>query len=241
VRTWGFLTNHAHALIQIARDPRSTVREIALTAGITERATHAILRDLREAGLVSSQRDGRQNVNHVDLPALLRHRPWGASDMDIPDSLIHATLRGLAGIAGPGPSHIQLPTHEGEAAPAAPLPARLNGTRRWGFLTTQALVLINVTQNPHSTVRDIAVAVGVTERAAHSVLADLREARILDCARYGRRNSYTVNFEHLVKFRREGTAPDLVPDSFVSSLVDALLPLQPPAYLESEDEPHPLT
>lgn len=241
MRTWGFLTNHAHALIQIARNPRSTVREIALTAGITERATHAILRDLREAGIVSSQRDGRQNVNHIDLPALLSHRAWGATDMEIPESLIHATLRGLAGVAGPNAHHIQLPTHEGDATPAAPPVSRENGARRWGFLTTHALILINVTQNPHSTVRDIALAVGVTERASHSVLADLREARILDCARYGRRNSYTVSFEHLVKFRREGTAPDLVPESFVSSLVDALLPLQPPAYFESEDEPHPLT
>lgn len=241
MRTWGFLTNHAHALIQIARDPRSTVREIAFTSGITERATHAILRDLREAGIVSSQRDGRQNVNHIDLPALLSHRAWGATDMEIPQSLIQATLRGLAGVAGPHPSHIQPPKHVGDAAPTVPLLSRENGARRWGFLTTHALVLINVTQNPHSTVRDIAMAVGVTERAGHSVLADLREERILDCERYGRRNSYTVNFEHLVKFRREGTAPDLVPDSFASSLVDALLPLQPPGYLDDENEPHPLT
>jgi DNA-binding IscR family transcriptional regulator len=241
VRTWGFLTNHAHALIQIARNPRSTVREVALTAGITERAAHAILRDLREAGLVSSQRDGRQNVNRISLPALLGHRPWGASEMEIPESLVHATLRGLAGVAGPNRDHIQLPRNEGQAK-ATPRPQRHeNGTRRWGFLTTHALVLIYVTQNPHSTVRDIALAVGVTERATHSVLGDLREARILDCERSGRRNSYTVNFEHLVRFRREGTAPDLVPDAFVSSLVDALLPLQPPGYLEGEDEPHPLT
>ncbi len=112
--------------------------------------------------------------------------------------------------------------------------------RRWGFLTTHALVLIHVTQHPHSTVRDIALAVGVTERAAHSVLRDLRDAGILDCERYGRRNSYTVNFEHLAGYRREGTAPDLVPDSFVSSLLDGLLPLQPPEYPLLEDEPHPI-
>ena len=69
--------------------------------------------------------------------------------------------------------------------------------RRWGFLTTHALVLIHVTQHPHSTVRDIATAVGVTERAAHSVLRDLRDSRIVEAERAGRRNSYTVSFEHL--------------------------------------------
>lgn len=110
--------------------------------------------------------------------------------------------------------------------------------RRWGFLTTHALILIHVTQHPHSTVREISFGVGVTERAAHSVLRDLRDAKIIDTERYGRRNSYSVNFEHLAAYRREGTAPDLVPDSFVSSLVDGLLPLQPPDYALLEDEPH---
>jgi len=112
--------------------------------------------------------------------------------------------------------------------------------RRWGFLTTHALILIHVTQHPHSTVREIAQGVGVTERAAHSVLRDLRDERILDCVRSGRRNSYTVNFEHLSAFRREGTAPDLVPDTFVSSLMDGLLPLQSPDFFLEEDAAHPI-
>ena len=112
--------------------------------------------------------------------------------------------------------------------------------RRWGFLTTHALVLIHVTQHPHSTVREIASAVGVTERATHSVLSDLRASRIVDAARNGRRNSYTINFEHLATFRREGTAPDLVPDTFVGALVDGLLPLQQPEFPPFEDEIHPI-
>ena len=97
--TWGFLTNHAHVLIQIAREPRSTVREIALTAGITERAAISVLHDLRRAGIVCTQREGRKNVNRVDFTALAAHRPWGASDMEIPKALIDATLTGLSGLA----------------------------------------------------------------------------------------------------------------------------------------------
>lgn len=112
--------------------------------------------------------------------------------------------------------------------------------RRWCFLTNHALVLIHVTQHPHSTVRDIADAVGITERATHSVLRDLRAEGIVDAERNGRRNSYSVNFEHLARYRREGTAPDLVPDGFVRALMDGLLPLQPPDFPPFDDEPHPV-
>jgi DNA-binding transcriptional ArsR family regulator len=113
--------------------------------------------------------------------------------------------------------------------------------RRWGFLTNHALILIYVTQHPYATIREIALEVGITERAAHSALQDLREGRIIERERDGRRNVYTVSFEHLSAFRREGTEPDLVPDSFVSSLIDALFPLQPPEYLDLDEEIHPVS
>lgn len=99
MRIWGFLTNHAHVLIQIARNPRSTVREVALATGITERAAHAVLKDLREAGIVIAQRNGRQNVYRVDAAALANHPHWAASGMEIPSALIEATLRGLGRVA----------------------------------------------------------------------------------------------------------------------------------------------
>ena len=104
-RTWGFLTNHAHVLVQIARDPRSTVREIALAAGITERAAHALLRDLRQEGIVSATREGRRNVYRIDPETLMNRNRWGATDMEIPKPLIDATIRGLARVVGtPSPS-----------------------------------------------------------------------------------------------------------------------------------------
>ena len=102
MKTWGFLTNHAHVLIQIVRDPRSTVREIATATGITERATHSVLSDLREEGIVIATRDGRNNVYSIDMQTLLKGDRWSASDMEIPQSLIDATLRGLAGVATGG-------------------------------------------------------------------------------------------------------------------------------------------
>jgi len=46
-RRWGFLTNHAVILIHVVLHPRSTVREIALASGMTERAALSILKGLR--------------------------------------------------------------------------------------------------------------------------------------------------------------------------------------------------
>ena len=66
---WGFLTNHAQALLCIAQDPGVRLREIASTLGITERAAYGIVTDLVEAEYVHKdktrppqplQRPGRQ-------------------------------------------------------------------------------------------------------------------------------------------------------------------------------------
>ena len=42
-------------------------------------------------------------------------------------------------------------------------------------------------------VRDIAIVVGITERAVTMILTDLEEAGVLAREREGRRNLYTVN------------------------------------------------
>ncbi|GAA1249603.1 helix-turn-helix domain-containing protein [Oryzihumus leptocrescens] len=79
---WGFLTNHAQALLCIARDPGVRLREIATTLGITERAAFGIVTDLVDAGYVLKDKDGRRNRYRIQgdqpLPeALLRQRTVG--------------------------------------------------------------------------------------------------------------------------------------------------------------------
>lgn len=70
---WTFLTNHAHVLIALTREPSARVRDLASTVGITERAVLQILSDL-EAGLVIVRgRQGRRNVYHVNPEVRLRH------------------------------------------------------------------------------------------------------------------------------------------------------------------------
>lgn len=57
---WKFITNHALVLCQIAQHPRITMREISLTIGITEKATHRIITDLESDGYVTKIREGRR-------------------------------------------------------------------------------------------------------------------------------------------------------------------------------------
>jgi hypothetical protein len=61
MENWTFLTNHARVLICIARDPGARLRDIAASAGITERGVYGILTDLAAAGYITRQKDGRRN------------------------------------------------------------------------------------------------------------------------------------------------------------------------------------
>jgi DNA-binding Lrp family transcriptional regulator len=73
VTGWTFLTNHAHVLLLISRDPEIRVRELAERVGITERAAHRIVADLVDAGYLSRARVGRRNRYQVHPERPLRH------------------------------------------------------------------------------------------------------------------------------------------------------------------------
>jgi len=70
---WTFLTNHAHVLLCLARDPESRVRDVALLVGITERAVIRIVRDLEAVGYLRITREGRRNRYEVRSELPLRH------------------------------------------------------------------------------------------------------------------------------------------------------------------------
>lgn len=63
---------------------------------------------------------------------------------------------------------------------------------RWDFLTNHAHVLLCVAHDPGIRLRDIAAAVGITERAAHRILSQLVEEGYVLRERQGRRNRYQV-------------------------------------------------
>ena len=70
---WTFITNYGLVLAHIAKHPRSTAREIASVANITERTTHKIIADLEAEGYVERQRVGRNNVYRINPDLGLRH------------------------------------------------------------------------------------------------------------------------------------------------------------------------
>jgi len=65
----------------------------------------------------------------------------------------------------------------------------------WTFLTNHTQVLLRIAEDSDVTIREIAREVGITERAAHRIAADLVEAGIIERQRRGRNNHYTINRE----------------------------------------------
>lgn len=66
----GVLTNHAHVLLCIARQPGIRIRDIADHTGLTERAVSPLISDLRDAGYLTKHRVGLRNSYelHPELP-----------------------------------------------------------------------------------------------------------------------------------------------------------------------------
>jgi DNA-binding IclR family transcriptional regulator len=64
--------------------------------------------------------------------------------------------------------------------------------QRWSLLTAHALVLLCIARNPETRVREIAEDVGISERGAHQIVADLVGAGYVRRARIGRRNRYSI-------------------------------------------------
>jgi DNA-binding transcriptional ArsR family regulator len=64
--------------------------------------------------------------------------------------------------------------------------------REWSFFTNHARVLICIARDPGVRLRDLAVALDVTERSAYGIVADLVEAGYVVKDKEGRRNRYRV-------------------------------------------------
>ena len=62
----------------------------------------------------------------------------------------------------------------------------------WAFLTNRARVLLHLAHDPGARLRDIAASLGITERSAHGIIADLAEAGYVVKHRDGRRNRYRI-------------------------------------------------
>jgi len=62
----------------------------------------------------------------------------------------------------------------------------------WTFLTNHARALLCIAHDPGARLRDIAASLGITERSAYGIVADLAEAGYVVKQKNGRRNRYQI-------------------------------------------------
>jgi predicted transcriptional regulator len=67
------------------------------------------------------------------------------------------------------------------------------GTPGWTFLSNHAHVLLCIAEDPEVRLRDVAVRVGITERAVQKIVSDLEHAGVITRTRDGRRNHYSID------------------------------------------------
>ena len=82
----------------------------------------------------------------------------------------------------------------------------------WSFLTNHARAILFIAAQPDARLRDIADALGVTERNAYGIVVDLADAGYVVKEREGRRNRYHVQ-DHLPlrdRIGRERTIGELL-------------------------------
>jgi MarR family len=116
--SWTLLTGHGHVLVEIARNPRARIRDLAAAAGITERTTQAIVADLEAAGYLTRTRTGRRTTYTVNPDSRFRHPAQGGHRVGPFLSLLAADGNAFTAPSPPGP----------DPAPAPPSPSRPAGT-----------------------------------------------------------------------------------------------------------------
>ncbi len=79
---WTFLTNHAHVLVTIARDPQCRMREVASRVGVTERGAQKIIADLVQGGYITRTRIGRRNSYQIATGRPFRHPVSDGHELD---------------------------------------------------------------------------------------------------------------------------------------------------------------
>jgi MarR family len=62
----------------------------------------------------------------------------------------------------------------------------------WSFLTNHARVLLCIARDPAVRLREVAASLGITERGAHAIVADLAAAGYVVKQKHGRRNRYQI-------------------------------------------------
>ena len=106
----------------------------------------------------------------------------------------------------------------------------------WSFLTNHARALVCIADDPGVRLRDIAAALGITERTAFGIVTDLGEAGYVVKDKEGRRNRYRIQ-EHLPL--PEAVGRERTIGEVLGLLIDTRAPesAQPPDRNAASDRP----
>jgi len=96
---------------------------------------------------------------------------------------------------------------------------------QWRFLTNHGLVYLHKVLNPEGTVREIALDLGVTERAVHRILRDLERDGYLLKERIGRRAYYKVSDQY--RTMRHGLVKDVDVKELLRAISGGKFPEKP--------------
>jgi DNA-binding transcriptional ArsR family regulator len=99
---WSFLTNHARALLFIAKDPDVRLRDLADALDVTERTAYGIVVDLTAAGYLLKEKEGRRNRYSIQTHLPLR-------DRIVPEKTIGEVLSLLADVKQGSDAHDAAP------------------------------------------------------------------------------------------------------------------------------------
>src|SRR3990172_9265407 len=80
-KKWNFLSNYGLVIIHIVQNPSATLREIARSTDLTERAVYQIVRDLEHGGFIGKKRVGRRNYYTIDKDVLFSHPVGGGLNL----------------------------------------------------------------------------------------------------------------------------------------------------------------
>ena len=69
----------------------------------------------------------------------------------------------------------------------------------WTFFSNNAHVLVCLTHIPQPTTREIAIQVGITERAVQRIVTRLISAGVVDVRKEGRRNNYEIDLSQRLR------------------------------------------
>ena len=71
--------------------------------------------------------------------------------------------------------------------------------QNWTFLTNHSHVLVLLARNPTIVLREVALQVGITERAVQRIIADLEAGEIIEREKIGRRNQYSIRTDQCLR------------------------------------------